>query len=281
MHYENIPFKVCGSIAVLCDLWTPETKPEENGWPLVIFYHGGGWLFGDKSGWGLIRRWQEGMLAKGIAFATAGYRHKGYGGQMPGTAADCADAVRFFRKNAAEYGIDPERILLSGHSAGAHLCLLIALTGDKFRDEFSDKETECKTHGAVSVSGTANLNFSAYDKPEFHESIYDCVRALLGERWNDPDALAEVEPIRYVEREEAPKVHVLMVQPQEDQIVPPAMAVELCQVAAEKGYDIRHLPLEATGHCLETPETSDPSPATLAADNVVLDFIAEILGVEK
>ena len=50
---------------------------------------------------------------------------------------------------------------------------------------------------------------------------------------------------------------------------------------AKKGYDIRHLPLEATGHCLETPDTSDPSPATLAADAVVLDFISEILGVEK
>ena len=143
MHYENLPFKYCGSVAVLCELWTPEPeKVPEGGSPLVIFYHGGGWMFGDKNGWGVARRWRDMLMEKGVAFASAGYRHQAYGGHMPTPAADAADAVRFFRKNAAEYGINPDKIMLSGHSAGGHLSLLVSLTGDKFRDNWSDKETD-------------------------------------------------------------------------------------------------------------------------------------------
>ena len=114
MHYENLPFKYCGSVALLCELWTPAPeKVPEGGSPLVIFYHGGGWMFGDKNGWGVARRWRDMLAEKGVAFASAGYRHQAYGGHMPTPAADAADAVRYFRKNAENYGINPDKIILS------------------------------------------------------------------------------------------------------------------------------------------------------------------------
>jgi len=282
MNYENIPFKVCGSVSVLCDLWTPEPeKVPEGGSPLVVFYHGGGWLFGDKGGWGVARHWRDMLMEKGVAFATAGYRHKGYGGQMPTTAADCADAVRFFRKNAAEYGINPDKIILSGHSAGGHLALLTALTQDKFRDNWSDKETECRVCGAVPLAGPASMQFAAYEKPVFDKRVRHLVRALVGEKVEDPEVVAEAEPIRYVERGEAAKLPVLMVQPEEDQIVPPGMARDICRIATEKGYDFRLLPLEGTGHCWEIPETTEVSPAAKASDDVIYDFVMEIFGLEE
>ena len=43
---------------------------------------------------------------------------------------DCKAAVRFLRANAEKYGIDPDRIASAGTSAGAHLALLLAVTGD-------------------------------------------------------------------------------------------------------------------------------------------------------
>ncbi|MBQ3095253.1 MAG: alpha/beta hydrolase [Clostridia bacterium] len=281
MHYENLPFKYCGSVAVLCELWTPEPeKIPEGGSPLVIFYHGGGWMFGDKNGWGVARHWRDMLMEKGVAFASAGYRHQAYGGHMPTPAADAADAVRFFRRNAAEYGINPDKIMLSGHSAGGHLSLLVSLTGDKFRDNWSDKETECRTLGAVSLAGPASMQFAAYEKPKFNKGVLDCVRALVGEKWEDTETVAEAEPIRYVERGEAEQVHVLCVQPEEDQIVPPGMAEDICRIAAEKGYDFRRLPLEGTGHCWEILKTTEVSPAAKASDGVIFDFVMEIFGLE-
>ena len=48
----------------------------------------------------------------------------------PAQIEDCKGAVRFLRAHAEEYGIDPERIASSGTSAGAHLAILLAVTGD-------------------------------------------------------------------------------------------------------------------------------------------------------
>ena len=277
---ENLPFKYCGSVAVLCDLWLPDEIPA-GGSPLIIFFHAGGWVYGEKAFSSICVRWREELLARGVAFASAGYRHRAYGGGMPTPPADAADAVRFFRKNAAEYGIDPERIMLGGHSAGGHLSLLVSLTGDKFRDNWSDKETECKTLGAVSLAGPASMQFAAYEKPKFNKGVLDCVRALVGEKWEDAEVVAEAEPIRYVERGEAEKVHILCVQLEEDQIVPPGMAEDICRIATEKGYDFRRLPLEGTGHCWEIPKTTEVSPAAKASDAVIYDFVMEIFGLEK
>jgi arylformamidase len=91
--------------------------------PLVIFIHGGGWAIGDKkSGTGDKARHFTGT---GYAFASLDYRlvpETDPGGQ----AKDVASAISFLRAQAAELGFDPDRIILSGHSAGAHLAALVS-----------------------------------------------------------------------------------------------------------------------------------------------------------
>ena len=162
MFYKDIPFKFCGSVSVLLDLWTPSEEAPAAGWPLVIFFHGGGFCFGDKNNSSAAERWRDMLLAKGVAFASAGYRHGGYGGALQAVASDGADAVRFFGKNGAKYAIDGKRILVSGHSAGGQVAMLVGLAGEKFRDNWSDKETECRVLGVVSLAGTPTMQFGRY-----------------------------------------------------------------------------------------------------------------------
>jgi acetyl esterase/lipase len=90
--------------------------------PVLLFIHGGGWSIGDKAhAAGSKARWAN---AKGWAFASANYRLVPQA-TVESQAADIASAIAWLRSNAAKEGLDPDRIVLMGHSAGAHLAALV------------------------------------------------------------------------------------------------------------------------------------------------------------
>ena len=90
--------------------------------PLLLFVHGGGWSIGDKRTGAGVKAAH--FTAQGWAFASANYRLVP-GATVEQQAADIAGAIAFLRAQAAENGLDPDRIVLMGHSAGAHLAALV------------------------------------------------------------------------------------------------------------------------------------------------------------
>ena len=117
------------------DCWRPKTMFEER-LPLVVMAHGGGWDGGTRNDpvAGIIG---NALLANGFCVAAVDYR-LAWTWKFPDPLCDLKAAVRYFRTNAAEFGIDPDRIGVFGHSAGAHLALLLGLTSaDAQFDKFS------------------------------------------------------------------------------------------------------------------------------------------------
>ena len=101
------------------DLLVP---PDATRAPLLLFVHGGGWSIGDKrTGAGAKAAH---FSAQGWAFASANYRLVPQV-TVESQAADIAAAIAWARANAAGQGLDPDRIVLMGHSAGAHLVALV------------------------------------------------------------------------------------------------------------------------------------------------------------
>ena len=90
--------------------------------PLLLFVHGGGWSIGDKRTGAGVKAVH--FTAQGWAFASANYRLVP-GATVEQQAADIASAIAWARANAATHGLDPDRIVLMGHSAGAHLVALV------------------------------------------------------------------------------------------------------------------------------------------------------------
>jgi arylformamidase len=91
--------------------------------PLVVFVHGGGWSRGDKrmmAGSDKLEHWH----AQGYAVASVNYRLVPEA-TVEQQAADVAAAVAHLKARAGSLGLDPERIALVGHSAGAHLVALV------------------------------------------------------------------------------------------------------------------------------------------------------------
>lgn len=110
--------------------------------PLLVWVHGGAWRFGTNQALrdtvlhtpgGEQPNTQALMRAAfqqaGWAVASINYRYS-HQALFPGALHDVKEAVRFFRANAHEFGIDPQRIAVAGGSAGGHLSMMVAHTGD-------------------------------------------------------------------------------------------------------------------------------------------------------
>ena len=139
------------------DLYRPEKNESGKARPAVVIIHGGGWVNGDKA--------REREFVTGVALAKAGYvsisvnYETRKGKRWPGNLHDCKNAVRWLRKNSKELQVDGNRIGVIGGSAGGHLALMVAYTGDDPKlspDDLypgiSDKVSAC-----VDMYGISNL----------------------------------------------------------------------------------------------------------------------------
>ncbi|KQY89658.1 alpha/beta hydrolase [Brevundimonas sp. Root1423] len=99
------------------------TEAGERPWPLLVFFYGGGWDSGERQ----LYAWAaQALAARGFVVATPDYRlvpqvH------FPSFIEDAAAATAMAGRIAARYGADPARLGVIGHSAGAHLAMMIAL----------------------------------------------------------------------------------------------------------------------------------------------------------
>ena len=101
--------------------------PGDGARPLVIMIHGGGWHNGDYREFPV-----HGFINQGISYASVEYRMLNEV-SLPGPVMDAARALQFLKHNAAEYNIDPAKIILTGHSAGGLSALYL-----NYHDDLAD-----------------------------------------------------------------------------------------------------------------------------------------------
>ena len=115
---SNIPYAENGHARHVLDIYAP---PNAKNLPVVFWIHGGGWQQGDKSDVALKPQW---FMQNGFVFVSTNYR------LLPevdmGTLIrDVAKSYGWVEKHIAEYGGDPKRVLVGGHSAGAQLAAIL------------------------------------------------------------------------------------------------------------------------------------------------------------
>ena len=111
---------------LVLDVFRPDDRKER---PAVLCLHGGFWAKGSKK---FMHPLAEGLVEKGYVAVCSNYRLTDVA-PAPAQLHDVFSAIRFLRENASDYGIDPEKIGVTGSSAGGYLAVMAAVfdSGDK------------------------------------------------------------------------------------------------------------------------------------------------------
>jgi len=189
--------------------------------PLIVWINGAGWRKCDKN---LMAGEIHYFAERGYAVAFIQYRNSGEG-HFPDQLIDVKTAVRFLRAHAAQYGIDPDRIVAMGRSAGGHLASWMAMNVEGYDSEewsgYSSNvqaavnyfgPTDIKTLNLIEVENFKNPNHRWHKLEETHGG------ALLG---GDPDTMIErsdaASPIFHISDKTAP---IIILHGDEDPLVP-------------------------------------------------------------
>ena len=182
--------------------------------PLVVFWHGGRWSFGDKADYRFVG---AALAEMGYVAVLANYRHYPEV-KMPGFMDDAARAALWAVAHAGEFGAAASRLYLMGHSAGAHLAALLTLDPRFFA---------AAGRPAPPIAGVIGLS-GPYD---FLPLLEADVQDMFGPPPNYPDS----QPINFV-RADAPPM--LLVHGVKDDTVWPKNSRNLATALRAQGVPV-------------------------------------------
>ncbi|MCB9845441.1 MAG: alpha/beta hydrolase fold domain-containing protein [Phycisphaeraceae bacterium] len=165
------------------DIYQPREQEGEF-LPVVVYVHGGAWSIGDKA---RVQSKPAHFVEAGFVFVSLNYRLSP-DVTHPAHVEDVASALAWIHAHAREFGGDPERVILTGHSAGAHLVALVAT--DPTYLEAHDLDPAW-------LRGVVPLDSASYDLEARRDDLAmrGMIRAAFG---RDPELLRDASPIRHV-----------------------------------------------------------------------------------
>ncbi len=190
----DIPYVVDGHERQVLDVYTPEAGGDDGALPVVFWIHGGGWQTGSKED---VARKPKSLTERGFVFVSTNYRLLP-DVEMDELTRDVARALGWVRKHIAEYGGDPNRIFVGGHSAGAQLAALLCVDQRYLEEEGVPFEALL---GCIPVDG------DTYDIPkiimtaELREMLYGQPLPSFGHRQkfgNDPEKHVDFSAVTHV-----------------------------------------------------------------------------------
>ena len=143
---KQVIYKTIDNVSLKMDVYFPDDVKSSESTPAMVFFFGGGWNSGTIS---QFEEHAKYFSSKGIACFLAEYRVKNPHKASPfESLKDAKSAVRFIRSHAKEYGVDPDRLIGAGGSAGGHLAAATAII-EAYDDETDDLSISCKPNALV------------------------------------------------------------------------------------------------------------------------------------
>ncbi|MEO1009751.1 MAG: alpha/beta hydrolase [Bacteroidota bacterium] len=143
---EKVRYKQVDTVQLFLEIHRPEHKVSSEKYPAMIFFFGGGWKGGDRHH---FLNHAQYFSKRGLVCFLADYRTENKHGTTPfESLKDAKSAMRYIRKHAAELGIDPNKIIASGGSAGGHLAAATALI-NPYNETTDDTSISCRPRALV------------------------------------------------------------------------------------------------------------------------------------
>ncbi|MGC9452114.1 MAG: alpha/beta hydrolase [Oceanipulchritudo sp.] len=168
---KSIQYKATpGGAALSLHVFQPEPSRSAGYGKAVLFFHGGGWNGGTPEQF--FPQCRE-LAQRGWVAMSAEYRVRQRHGTPPtASVADARSCVRWVLAHAEELGIDPDRLVLSGGSAGGHLALASLIT-DAFDDPREDSSIEPRAAGLVLFNPVADAGPEGYGYEQVRDVLED------------------------------------------------------------------------------------------------------------
>jgi acetyl esterase/lipase len=200
----------------------PQRQEKKQKCPVMVWIHGGAWTAGSPEGYIPHLRYSVAHGAVGVSIE---YRLIAKPGKLSDETSDngvtdcmtdCADAIRYIRKHACELGIDPEKIIVTGDSAGGHLALCLGVL---------DLPKVEKANVVINCDGISDMTLEKWIKyikpgPEQIETA------------------KKLSPINYTDAGDPP---ILTMNGAKDQVVTPAEAEKFYEACKKSGIDTEYI----------------------------------------
>lgn len=176
------------------DVFLPKGPGNNGPAPIILMVHGGGWCVGDKAGVQMTENKVARWVARGFVFVSANYPMVADGSNALAQARHIAQAVAFVQARAREWGGDPVRLILMGHSAGAHLVSLV------------NADASLRQAGGVgSILGAVSLDAGAIDVVRQMPNVYSFLKVRYREAFGTTEAeWVTASPFHKLDRTAAP-----------------------------------------------------------------------------
>jgi acetyl esterase/lipase len=168
---RDITFTRVAGITLKLDVYRPRSRP--TACPTLLQIHGGGWVIGTKNEQGIPLMLQ--LASRGWVCVSVNYRLSPHA-TFPDHLIDCKRALQWIREHGAEYGANPDFVVVTGGSAGGHLAALMALTANEreYQPGFEDVDTSLR--GCVAFYGVYDFT------DRFGQQRHQGLAALLEKR---------------------------------------------------------------------------------------------------
>lgn len=253
----NVTYAIANNYECNLDLWLPLDVDEAV--PTVIYIHGGGWVSGKREQYALMFL---PFIEMGFAVANVQYRMS-HVSPAPSAVQDCRAALRWIKYNADRYGLDEEKLVVFGHSAGAHLALMTGMLessagldweipggsdldrGEAMQRYYADDATgknELEVAAIIGWSGITDVNdlLSGPNRRGY-------AQVWLGTVPYAEELARRVSPLTYVRSGLPP---ILLIHGDADPIVPYSHAVRLHEALDEAGVRNLLVTVPGGGHVL-------------------------------
>ncbi len=226
---EKIVYSKVGERELLLDAFVPV---EDRSHPAVLVVHGGAWRSGNRK---QLHGYANALAKKGFVCFAIDYRlapdHK-----FPAQIDDCREAVKWIRKNASEYKVNPEQLGAIGYSAGGHLVCLLATTGEAPNDSNGNVDTRIQ---AVAAGG-APTDFRWFpDDGKWAEYWMGGDLKTVPEKFHNASAAA------FADKDDPP---VFFFNGTADELVPLTWSMPCYNALKEKGVTVEMHKIDGAGH---------------------------------
>jgi arylformamidase len=193
---RDIPYVADGHARHVLDIYSPKDAKKL---PVVFWIHGGGWQAGDKSS---IQHKPQAFVDKGFVFVSTNYRLLP-DVEMAAIFSDIAKSIHWVHDHIAEYGGDPDRLLVMGHSAGAQLAALISI---------DDRYLKAEGLSLAIIKGCVPVDGDTFDVPAIIEvaetrwRVHGLPPAKFGHRakfGNDPAKHKDYSAVTHVAKDKS------------------------------------------------------------------------------